>query len=224
MNDICLRVGKRYLDKVVFARLDLEIRFGEILCVLGPSGVGKTTLLRMLAGLTDYDGEIFNLPENVGYIFQEPRLIPHLTVAGNLAYVGVETGKIDGILEKCGLLSCKNQKASTLSGGEKQRVAFARAFANRANLLLLDEPFSSLDIALKMKLYQSFATLWSEDRPTSVLVTHDIEEALALAHRVVVLKDGKIVCDLRLERKELPSAYGAFAREREILLQSLIKE
>ncbi|MBQ8684970.1 MAG: ABC transporter ATP-binding protein [Clostridia bacterium] len=224
MSDLRLHVSKRYGEKTVFDGLEMEITEGEISCVLGPSGVGKTTLLNMLAGLTEYEGEIAGEYDGVGYIFQEPRLLPYLSVEENLLYAGAKKEELDGVLEMIGLAAYKDKRPRSLSGGEKQRVSFARAFLSGAELILLDEPFSSLDIALKMKLYEVFASLWQEKKRTAVMVTHDIEEALALADRVVVIKGGGIVCDLRLERGERPTAYGSFAKERETLIKALTED
>ena len=154
---ISLRVSKSYNEKQVFDNLTLDIHEGEILCVLGESGGGKTTLLNILAGLIPYDGEVENAPSNVGFIFQEPRLLPNLTVEGNLLYAGGKSEQIEEILRKTELLSLRNKRPKELSGGEKQRVAIARAFLSDAKLLLLDEPFSSLDTALKIRISTSMS-------------------------------------------------------------------
>lgn len=216
-----IRISKSYADKKVFDGLELEITEGEILGVFGESGVGKTTLLHGLAGLIPFDGDRENVPQNIGYIFQEPRLLPNLTVEENLAYVGGRYENIQEILKKTELLDCAKKRPPQLSGGEKQRVAIARAFLIDAPLLLLDEPFSSLDTALKFRLMKVFAQLWEEKRPTVVFVTHDLEEGLMLSHRVIVLKEGKMVIDERLQQPSLPGKYGAHADLRERILQCL---
>ncbi len=215
-------ISKSYAEKVVYKDFALEIAEGEILCVLGPSGCGKTTLLNGLAGLISYEGKIENVPDKVGYIFQEPRLLPNLSVVENLRYVGGRYEDIEDILRKTELLSVKDKRPKALSGGEKQRVAIARAFLSDAPLLLLDEPFSSLDTGLKIRLAKVFADLWREKKQTVVFVTHDVEEACALAHRVVVLKDGGIALDLPMPVGELPRGYGALSKEKQTLLESLL--
>ena len=217
-----LCISKSYGKQVVFDGLTLDIEKGKILCVLGESGGGKTTLLNILAGLTTYDGEIDNAPKKVGYIFQEPRLLPNLTVEENLRYVGGSAEKIDELLQKTELTACRNKKPRALSGGEKQRVAFARAFLNDGDMLLLDEPFSSLDTPLKIRLAGVFVTLWKSARKTAVFVTHDIEEACMLAHRVVVLRDGKIALDLDMGGGELPRPYGKNFDLKDKILAALI--
>ena len=218
-----IHFSKAYDSRYVFRDFQLEIYEGETLCVLGASGVGKTTLLNVLAGLTDYEGELWGVPKNVGYIFQEARLLPNLSVAENLAYAGGRCEDIQEILQKTGMLEHKDKRPKQLSGGEKQRVSIARAFLSKAPLLLLDEPFSSLDTALKIKLCGVFGKLWQERKPTAVLVTHDLEEALMLGHRIVLLKEGSVALDIRLARKEgeYPSAYGKACLEREMLLQAV---
>ena len=218
-----LRISKSYGEKRVFDGLELDIKDGEILCVLGASGSGKTTLLNVLAGLTEYEGEVEGAPNSVGYIFQEPRLIPNLSVRENLRYVGGRDEIIDEILQKVGLFDRCGDRASKLSGGEKQRVAFARAFVAEKEALLLDEPFSSLDTALKIRLMRVFAALWKEKKKTAVFVTHDVEEACALGHRIVVLDDGKIVFDEVLEG-EIPRRYGEASSVKEKLLKVVLKE
>jgi NitT/TauT family transport system ATP-binding protein len=215
-------ISKSYETKKVFDGLTIDVTEGEILCVLGESGCGKTTLLNILAGFTSYKGELFGVPEKVGYIFQEPRLLPNLTVAQNLAYAGGRVEVIEELLEIAGLSGFKNKRPKSLSGGEKQRVAIVRAFASGAKVLLLDEPFSSLDTAMKIRLLDAFATLWKRENVTAVAVTHDIEEALTIAHRIVVLKDGKVIFDRVLDR-EVPAKYGAFSPLRDDLLNALTR-
>ena len=131
---------------------------------------------------------------------------------------------IDELLAAVELTAHADKRPSKLSGGERQRVAFARAFLGQEDgLLLMDEPFSSLDTALKIRLAEAFARLWEKGgKRTAVFVTHDLEEALMLADRVVVLREGKIALDLTLERPAFPAPYGAPRKEREIILQTLL--
>ena len=218
-----LRISKSYGKQVVFDGLELEVEQGKILCVLGESGGGKTTLLNILAGLTAYEGVVENAPKKVGYIFQEPRLLHNLTVEQNLRYVGGTPEKIDDLLQKTELTAQRDKKPRALSGGEKQRVAIARAFLSDGDVLLLDEPFSSLDTALKIRLASVFVSLWKEQKKTAVFVTHDIEEACMLAHRVVVLRKGKIVLDLDMDG-ELPREYGKNSAAKEKILAALLGE
>lgn len=218
-----VNITKAYGEKRVFENLELQFAENEITCILGASGVGKTTLLRILSGLTDYTGEIENLPKNVGYVFQEPRLLPHLTVEQNLLYVGGRYALIEELLQKTEMTSHKDKYPKQLSGGEKQRVAFARAFVCEPDLLLMDEPFSSLDTALKIRQMQAFVHLWEEKKPTTVFVTHDIEEAWALGHRIMILKDGKVILDISPKRTAFPSPYGENSEEKTRVLQTLLQ-
>lgn len=220
-----INVQKRYEKTIVFQDFSLEIKEGEILCVLGPSGSGKTTLLNMLCGICDFDGEQENVPKNSSYIFQEPRLLPNLTVVENLRYAGGMVENIDEILQKIGLEEKKNSRPKQLSGGEKQRVSIARAFLSEAPLLLMDEPFSSLDTALKIKTIELFCSLLKTHKKTVVFVTHDVEEALMLAHRIVVLDKGNIIADLRMgieNEASFPREYGAENPLRQQLLRIIL--
>lgn len=217
-------ISKSYGKQVLFDSFSLDIREGEILCVLGESGCGKTTLLNILAGLTDYEGVLDGVPKKVGYVFQEARLLPNLTVEGNLRYVGGSADKITEILEKTELSALRNKRVNFLSGGEKQRVAIARAFLSDASLLLLDEPFSSLDTARKIRLARVVAELWKEKTRTAVFVTHDVEEACMLANRVVVLREGKIALDIRMSAGEVPRDYGVESEAKKKILSVLLAE
>ncbi len=222
-----INVTKRYGETTLFQDFSLDIQEGEILCILGPSGSGKTTLLNMLCGLCDFLGRTENIPDKSSYIFQEPRLLPNLTVEENLRYVGGKKEEIDEILDKIHLQEKKDSRPKQLSGGEKQRVSIARAFLYDAPLLLMDEPFSSLDTALKIKMAGVFASLWKTHKKTAVFVTHDLEEALMLAHRIVVLDNGKILADIRtgIENKAtFPCEYGEENPIRKTLLQILLTE
>lgn len=217
-----IRISKSYGEKEVLKKLRLEVADGEIVALLGGSGAGKTTLLNILAGLTDYVGEIENMPQSVGYIFQEPRLLPNLTVRENLAYAGGRYENIDEILQKIGLFEHRDKRPLSLSGGEKQRVAIARAFLSDAPLILLDEPFSSLDAAWKLRLAETFATLWRERKKTAILVTHDVEEVWLLAHRAVILKEGAIASEIPLEKSWLPRAYGDGGQVKKEIVNALL--
>ena len=218
-------ISKAYGPQKVFDNFSLEIENGKILCVLGESGGGKTTLLNILAGLVPFSGNLSGVPKRVSYIFQEPRLLPNMTVKQNLAYAGGAPEKIDDILEKTELIKGADKRPGELSGGEKQRVSLARAFLIPSELLLMDEPFSSLDTALKIRLTEVFARLWKSlpEKRTAVFVTHDLEEALMLADRIIVLKSGQVAADVSLKREVFPSAYAAPCEERQKLLSVLLE-
>ena len=206
-----IKITKNYQERELFKDFELEIEEGGILCILGESGVGKTTLLNALAGLIEFDGEVQGVPDQVAYVFQTPRLLPHLTVKENLLYAlgnSVQEEKIAEMLEKCHLTECENRKVKTLSGGEKKRVALARAFLSKSKLLLMDEPFVSVDTALKLRLIELFAKLWQENKKTVVFVTHDIEEALMVADKIILLTANAKQKEFLVKRETFPSGYG----------------
>ena len=204
----------RSQDMVVTALdgFDLRIREGEFICVVGPSGCGKTTLLRILAGLEmPTSGEITIARRDksqplTSMIFQESSIFPWMRVRDNVAYgldirhVAADVRKrvVDHFLELTGLMPFANAFPHQLSGGMKQRVSVARAFANDPEILLMDEPFAALDEQTKITLQQELLKLWSETRKTVLFITHSIDEALVLADRVIVLsgRPGKLKADL----------------------------
>lgn len=221
MNGI---VSKFYGEKKVFDNFSFEFADGEITCVLGASGVGKTTLLNILSGCVEFEGELHGVPKNAGYIFQEPRLLPNLTVTQNLLFTGGRYALIEDLLKQIGLYEHRDKRPSALSGGEKQRVALARAFLSGGKLLLMDEPFSALDTPLKFKLWQVFLRLWEKQKPTVVLVTHDIEEAWAIGHRVVYLKAGEIAFESKVERGNAPLGYGEYSAQKQAFIKRVLAE
>jgi len=212
-------VGKTYPNGVrALDGVSLEVAPGEILVIIGGSGCGKSTLLRAASGLdvatqgrVALDGVTIEAPhEKIGLIFQEPRLLPWLSVANNVAFGLSELPKAERrqrvalALERVGLTDKAGVWPRELSGGQAQRVAIARALVTRPSVLLLDEPFSALDAFTRAELQDHLLDLWEEGRPILVLVTHDIEEALVLASRVVVMRaqPGRIagILDMPLPR------------------------
>lgn len=185
----------------------LEIRTGEFFCIAGPSGAGKTTLLDIIAGLLDCGGcaisadgtDIGSLPpekRGVGYVFQGKFLFPHLNVRENVAF-GVECRKqpveyADEALRMFGLSGLAGRSIHSLSGGEMQRVAFARAIAYKPRLLLLDEPLKELDALAKTQILAELTALHEKTRFTAIYVTHDLEEAFAIADRIAVFNNGRV--------------------------------
>jgi iron(III) transport system ATP-binding protein len=203
---------KGYKRQPVLRGVDLEVPAGSLTAVLGLSGGGKTTLLRVIAGFERAergevklagrpldDGGSYVAPEKrgIGYVPQEGALFPHLDVAGNVGF-GLSRSERRGdvvpeLLEMVGIAHLSERLPHQLSGGEQQRVALARALARRPLVLLLDEPFSSLDASLRTRVREEVQGLIREQGVTTVLVTHDQVEALSLADSVAVLRDGTIV-------------------------------
>lgn len=217
-------VTKRYGAQTVYEDFSLSLEEGKITCLLGASGCGKTTLLNMLAGLTPFEGEIVPAGLRCSYIFQQPRLVPNLTVGGNLRLVCKDEERIVGMLARVGLSEKRNAYPAELSGGQAQRVSVARAFLHPAKLFLMDEPFSSLDTALKIRLIGLFCELWREQSPTVVFVTHDAEEACMLAHRVLIFGgEGKIAADIA-GGETIPRRYGEESALKRAVLGALLRE
>jgi sulfonate transport system ATP-binding protein len=189
-------LSRAFGGRVVLDGVDLDIAPGEFVAMLGVSGTGKSTLLRALAGLDrEVTGER-HVPGPVAVAFQEPRLLPWRRVLANVA-LGLrvpDAGAVAGrALEEVGLTERADAWPLTLSGGEAQRAALARALVREPSLLLLDEPFSALDALTRIAMHRLVLRLWERHRPAVLLVTHDVDEALILADRVLVLASGRIV-------------------------------
>ena len=184
----------------VLRGLDLEIRRGEFVALLGRSGSGKSTLLRSLAGLDRTASGELSVNGAVSVAFQEPRLLPWRKVAGQHRPCAGRTGPsaVGGrntrgnALEEVGLEEKADAWPLQLSGGQAQRASLARALVREPDLLLLDEPFSALDALTRIEMHRLVTALWERHRPGVLLVTHDVDEALALADRVLVLEHGKV--------------------------------
>jgi ABC-type Fe3+/spermidine/putrescine transport system ATPase subunit len=204
-------VSKRYGRELALHSIDLDIAEGEFFCLLGPSGCGKTTTLNLLGGfVTPTSGAIFirgrrvdRLPphsRDVNTVFQSYALFPHMTVAENIGF-GLKmarvqrserAGRVEAALAMVGLDRHGGRRPAELSGGQQQRVAVARALVTRPAVLLLDEPLGALDLKLRKRLQLELAQIHREVGTVFVYVTHDQEEALALADRIAVMRDGRI--------------------------------
>ena len=228
------RVSKTYPNGVhALDALTLAIAPGEIVVVVGGSGCGKSTLLRLASGLDApsegavvLDGDTIASPhEKIGIVFQEPRLLPWLSVAGNVGF-GLESrpreernARVTAQLDRVGLTDKATVWPRELSGGQAQRVALARALVTRPEVLLLDEPFSALDAFTRVDLQDHLLDLWADGKPTLLVVTHDVDEAIVLADRVIVMRprpgrlQEEIVTDLPRPRDRQSAAFD-FAKRR----------
>lgn len=188
-----VNVSKRYGDKLVFSGLDLSVEAGRITALMGPSGLGKTTLLRMVLGLEDFEGEIRGLEGvRLAAAFQEPRLLPWFTLQRNLELAcgdGPETKRsIEAALRVVELSHEAQKKPSQLSGGMQKRASLARALAFPSDMLVLDEPFTGLDEELRDRVSEALSSEWRRSGKTVLFVTHD-SAAAARADRIIRMQD-----------------------------------
>jgi len=217
-----INLHKSYGDLLLFSNFNLDFAEGEITCILGPSGGGKTTLLNIIAGLVEPNGGNlvgFN-GKVLSYIFQDPRLLPWQTVQENIEFVLTDAyeqtqrqaiaSRFIKLVELTGFAS---YYPSQLSGGMRQRVAIARAFAYPSDLILMDEPLKGLDVKLKMNLLKAFSRIWQADKRTVIFVTHDVDEALMLGNTIIVLGDipiavkARVSIDIDLKKRDMSSDY-----------------
>lgn len=221
-------VAKSFGPRRVLHRLDLDVPSGQFLAVVGRSGGGKSTILRLIAGLDHPtegqvivgDHQVSGFGGDIRLLFQDARLVPWQRVLGN---VGIARrpgwqAAAQAALADVDLADRAGDWPAVLSGGQKQRVALARALVDRPQVLLLDEPFGALDALTRLDMHRLTDRIWREHGFTVVLITHDVAEAVALADRVVVLRDGTITLDLPVDlprpRRELADPQAAFLQER----------
>jgi sulfonate transport system ATP-binding protein len=195
-------LAKSFGEKRVLSNIELEIQKGEFVVLLGPSGTGKTTLLRILAGLELLDEGVVLVPPAHTTVYQEPRLVPSLRVLSNVTLGQQRTREtlrraLEALAE-VGLSDHARSWPATLSGGEAQRVALARALVRSPELLLLDEPFAALDALTRLKMQDLVGEIVARHEPAVLLVTHDVDEAIQLADRILVLRAGEFVVDQRI--------------------------
>jgi sulfonate transport system ATP-binding protein len=228
------RIGKTYPNGVrALDGVSLRVELGEIVAVVGGSGCGKSTLLRAISGLdpatqgtVTLNGTRITAPhEKIGVIFQEPRLLPWLSVANNVGFglahlpSSQRNARVTEALDRVGLADKAAGWPRELSGGQAQRVAIARALVPRPEVLLLDEPFSALDAFTRVDLQDHLLDLWADLKPTLILVTHDVDEAIVLADRVLVMRPrpGRIFEEIETDLprpRDRQSAAFDFAKRR----------
>ncbi len=198
MNDLIetSRLTVKRDEQIILSDINLQVSTGEFAAIVGKSGSGKSTLLHALAGHLPFSGEI-TIPKRIGMVFQHYALFPWMTVEQNVAFgLAMQKDQRSQWIKECLQMAGLEEKArvypAALSGGQKQRVAIARAIAHKPDVLLMDEPFGSLDAYTREQLQAWLGTLRQSQKITVLLVTHSIEEALMLADRIIILREGKI--------------------------------
>jgi sulfonate transport system ATP-binding protein len=225
---IATGVRREFAGREVLSGVDLSIADGEFVALLGRSGTGKSTLLRILGGLDpSYQGEVL-VPERRAVVFQEPRLLPWQRVLPNVSLGLKPSGGRDGVrrlsldaLAEVGLRDHAQAWPVTLSGGESQRVALARALVREPQLMLLDEPFGALDALTRSRMHVLLRELWARHQPAVLLVTHDVDEAIGLADRVLVLDRGVVTLSVSvtLNRPRHPGGADFIALREQLLTE-----
>lgn len=231
------QLSKSFGQRSVLRQVDLHIAAGEFLVIVGRSGCGKSTLLRLIAGLEhassgelQFDEERVNRrrQDDIRIMFQDSRLLPWRSVLHNVA-LGLPASafsRVREVLAQVGLSERENDWPAQLSGGQRQRVALARALVHQPRLLLLDEPLGALDALTRIDMQQLIENLWQQHRFTALLVTHDVQEAIVLADRVILIEDGAITLNQKIDlprpRQRGSAAFAAL--EEQVLQRVLFQE
>ncbi|MNB63346.1 Aliphatic sulfonates import ATP-binding protein SsuB [compost metagenome] len=223
---------KQFGEKTVLDGINLTVEPGEFIAVVGKSGCGKSTLLRLIAGLemptsgaVSLDGtNVAGIDPQARVLFQESRLLPWKKVIENvrIGAPGRDLSKSLEALRLVGLEERAGEWPGVLSGGQQQRVALARAIAGHPRLLLLDEPFGALDALTRLDMQKLIERLWEEQRFTVLLVTHDVSEAVALANRVLLIEDGRITLDERIQLARPRIRDAGFAHYENLILKRVM--
>lgn len=228
-------LSKRYGEREVLHQVQLDVRPGEFIAIVGRSGCGKSTLLRLVAGLeTASTGQVridgadaADARDDTRIMFQDARLLPWLRVLDNVTLGLPASARERGreVLAQVGLADRENEWPARLSGGQRQRVALARALVHQPRLLLLDEPLGALDALTRIEMHRLIEGLWHRHGFTALLVTHDVQEAVALADRVVLIEDGRIALDETIALPR-PRSHGdpAFAALEERILNRVLQK
>ena len=208
-----LKIQNKTKENIIFKNFNIDINHGQFISIFGPSGCGKTTLLNIISGLDEnFDGFI-NIKKDdffkkkISYMFQSPRLFPWLTAIENIKFPIKKKKNCEKIandlLKKVGLEKFKNEYPNRLSGGMQRRISLARAFISDPNILLLDEPFVSIDKKISNSLRELLIKLWKKNKPTIIFVTHDLDEAIELADRIFFLSNlpSKVMLDYEINLK-----------------------
>lgn len=236
------KVDNTYVD--VLKNINISIKHKQFVCIVGPSGCGKTTLMNIIGGLVKsenqkilMDGKEFEIDDNFGYVFQTSRLLPWLTVQENIELVCNEdddsNSNIEALLKNFGLLEFKDYFPKTISGGMRRKVSLARALIKKPKILLMDEPFVSLDQPTAESLYEVLISYWQSNPITVILITHNLKEALLLGDRILffskrpatVVYDHKVKTKrgkLTIDGKQLQSEYLHLKKKFPSLLEGLI--
>ena len=225
-------VDKHFGERKVLSNFDFTIERGSFVSIVGRSGCGKSTLLRLIAGLEKATGGVVQRNAAAGasvletrIMFQDARLLPWKSVLQNVMLGLPRSSRDDAraTLAEVGLSAREDDWPAQLSGGQRQRVALARALVHRPDLLLLDEPLGALDALTRIEMHALIERLWREHRFTALLVTHDVQEAVALGERIVLIEEGKISFDaaIALQRPRSRAAEGFAALEEQVLSRVL---